>query len=359
MAVHGDLVGIQYIRAAAALMVVFDHASGSIAEPKYFGQHPFSGFFEAGAVGVDLFFCLSGFIIVYITLSPDLSPELKPAQFLWRRFARIIPFMWVMIAVYACLRVFGRGYFPFWNYVRAFMLFPIGEMDPKQVWTLKHELLFYVIFALSFLRGQKWIFHLWALSPFAALLLLPAFVPVSGFFLQLSAFFFNGINLLFGLGVIVGIFYVRHKNRWPTLRAANQALIAGLIAVFAAASILSFGRWGITSVHDMGGLLRAVIIGALSCSCLAIACCVRPSKRFLGKLGQTLGDSSYAIYLVHPIFISALVGLAATHFRHMPLPMIMGTVILVSVIGGVLVSRYIEDPIVAVSKRIIFREKSG
>ncbi len=72
-----ELAGIQYIRAAAALMVVLDHTSAMMAEPKYFGHHPFGRLLESGAVGVDLFFCLSGFIIVFIALDAAWAPTMK------------------------------------------------------------------------------------------------------------------------------------------------------------------------------------------------------------------------------------------------------------------------------------------
>jgi peptidoglycan/LPS O-acetylase OafA/YrhL len=59
-----QLVGIQYLRAAAVLFVVLDHTTGMAMLPKYFGEHfnIFDGWFQSGASGVDLFFVISGFI---------------------------------------------------------------------------------------------------------------------------------------------------------------------------------------------------------------------------------------------------------------------------------------------------------
>jgi exopolysaccharide production protein ExoZ len=162
------LTGIQYVRAAAALVVILDHASEKMAQPKYFGRAPLGGVFEAGSVGVDVFFCLSGFIIVYIALDRAGAAKMPAWTFVKRRFARIVPFMWLVVIAYAALRLGARGAFPVWNYVRALSLFPIGEVDPSVVWTLRHEWLFYLVFGLSFLSGRRWLFGLWLLAPFPA-----------------------------------------------------------------------------------------------------------------------------------------------------------------------------------------------
>ena len=104
-----ELVGIQYVRGLAALAVVLDHISQRMPEPKYFGYRPFRGLLETGAVGVDLFFTLSGFIIVYIALDAGWTPTMGAWVFVKRRFARIMPFLWAAILGDALLRISGRG----------------------------------------------------------------------------------------------------------------------------------------------------------------------------------------------------------------------------------------------------------
>jgi peptidoglycan/LPS O-acetylase OafA/YrhL len=344
--VHGELEGIQYVRGAAAVMVVIDHVSSMMSETKYFGRHPFAGVLEAGAVGVDLFFCLSGFIIVYIAMSHSLMPKLPPWDFFKRRFARIIPFMWVMIIAYAALRVSARGHFPYLAYLRGLTLFPVGHIEPAQVWTLRHEWLFYIVFAISFLSGRRWLFVLWALSPLAVMVILPPVGPDAGFGLELANFVFNNVDLLFGLGVIAGIFYVTRKGTWPQKSWAAPGLAAGIAVVFFAALILSYNR---------ADLPQVLIIGVLSSICLVIACTVLPSKGPLAWLGKTLGDASYCIYLSHPMFISALLGLFAGHFHRAPDAVVMGTTVVISIIAGVIVNKLVEDPVVAWSKAVFLQ----
>ena len=63
---HHRLLGIQAGRGFAALLVVFYHATKMISLPQYAGHEPLHGFFQFGHAGVDFFFVLSGFIIMYV-----------------------------------------------------------------------------------------------------------------------------------------------------------------------------------------------------------------------------------------------------------------------------------------------------
>ena len=80
------ILSIQYLRAAAALMVVFFHADGMAQE--YFN---FTGL-SFGAAGVDIFFVISGFIM-WITTA---SERITPASFAVNRIIRIVPLYWAM-----------------------------------------------------------------------------------------------------------------------------------------------------------------------------------------------------------------------------------------------------------------------
>ncbi len=169
-----EILGIQYVRGIAAVAVVLDHSAGMGAFEKYFGAIVFNDFLKFGAHGVDVFFVLSGFIIAYVALHPNLLPRLTFLDFYKRRAVRILPLMWLAIGSYAALRMLGGITADWVDYLRAATLFPIGQVAPLNIWTLRHETLFYLLFGVSWLayrRARHGIFF-W----FAAPLLAPMFV---------------------------------------------------------------------------------------------------------------------------------------------------------------------------------------
>jgi len=325
------LFGIQYIRAFAAIAVVFVHIGGMMGEQKYYGRQPFDGVLNAGSVGVDLFFCLSGFIIVYIALDSHLQPRLRPADFFKRRFQRIIPFMWVIVLAYASLRFLGRHHhFPFWGYVRAITLFPVGPVEPSPVWTLRHEFLFYGVFALTYLTGRRWLFWVWVASPLI-------FFWAAGY--SLPAFLFRDVDLLFGAGVLTGMLYVTRFHA-ITHRPALLAGLLGLIIILA----------GVIH-YDRNSIPQLALIGVVSCVAVLVATGITGPRSGLGRLGMVLGDASYAIYLSHEMFISAILGIMAHRFPHAPAWTVFAACAAVAIPAGVAIHFWVEKPIIRLCKR--------
>ena len=340
-----ELIGIQYVRGLAALMVVLNHVSAMMAEAKYFGRHPFGGVLETGGVGVDLFFTLSGFIIVYIAVDASWAPTMGAWVFFKRRFARIVPFLWVAILGDAALRALGRGYVPWLDYLRAFTFWPFGEVEPGQVWTLRHEFLFYSVFALTFLSGRRWLLAAWALSPLALAAFQRLFGPYIGLGPDVAFFLFNPIDLLFGLGVAFGLYYVRRRAAWPQAPWAAPATVAGAVAVFSLALALNYQRdipW------------QVIVLGLVCCATLAAACATRPPTGFIGDLGRRLGDASYCIYLTHTAFISAALGLASRHATGLPDAVVIAATFVIAAAGGLVLHYLAERPIVGWSQRLVF-----
>jgi exopolysaccharide production protein ExoZ len=93
------ILSIQYLRASAALMVVFHHARDQFADLLAPLQT------SAGQAGVDLFFVSSGFVMVFVMSTRDGSPR----QFLESRATRIVPISWFYtLARFALLCVAPR-----------------------------------------------------------------------------------------------------------------------------------------------------------------------------------------------------------------------------------------------------------
>jgi exopolysaccharide production protein ExoZ len=100
---------IQVLRALAALMVALGHLQHealTLAAAKTNGFSPV--FLGLSGVGVDLFFVISGFVMVFGSRKLFGEPG-AAATFMARRVARIVPLYWLMTSLfvmrYCCRRV--------------------------------------------------------------------------------------------------------------------------------------------------------------------------------------------------------------------------------------------------------------
>lgn len=334
-----DLAGIQYIRGFAAAIVVLFHTSAMGAESKYFGYTPFGGRLVFGGTGVDLFFVLSGFIIAFIALGPDLKPKIAARPFLERRAIRILPFLWFAVLAYAGLKLVGRGAFDLLPYARAFMpLWPVGELAPNVVWTLRHELWFYALFAAVVLLGRLpwWTLALWFISPLA----LSGFAPAG----DLTAFVFSPVDLLFGFGMAVGSMFLVWRPKLPRISAL---WLAAALAGFAAVAIaLDY------QTRDIPHVLALAPIAAL---CIAVGALSRPASGWVGRLAHFLGDASYSVYLTHSMFISAVLGVISHRMNGAPPALWIGAITFGAIVWGCALHWLVEKRLLSLGRRLLAR----
>ena len=119
--------------------------------------------FIAGAGGVDIFFAISGFVMV-ITGASLLGKKGDWKSFLQRRFLRIVPFYWLMTVVtIGTLLGAGHALVSPWHTISSFLFIPAwnDHHEPFPVlkwgWTLPFEMLFYMLFAAALaLRLRPW-----------------------------------------------------------------------------------------------------------------------------------------------------------------------------------------------------------
>ncbi len=168
------LQSIQLLRALAALLVVFFHLRmqelaaintlGSIEKPLL------NGVVTNGYAGVDLFFVISGFIMVYVT--QNLKPgAATAADFLFARLTRVYPVWWVFAALALILLMTTQLALPGGNgwdriargtsvgpfLLKSFLLIPQDVYPILSIgWTLIHEVYFYIVFALILLLPRSW-----------------------------------------------------------------------------------------------------------------------------------------------------------------------------------------------------------
>lgn len=169
------LQSIQILRGIAALLVVFYHIRAqemrSILDNTSSEMPWLSGIVTNGYAGVDLFFVISGFIMVVVTNGD--KPGLRTAaDFLFARLTRVYPIWWFFAGIMAIYLVgfhglsgMGEGWQSFARsepvvpyIIKSFLLLPQAEDPILGVgWTLVHEVYFYLVFTLILLLRRSWL----------------------------------------------------------------------------------------------------------------------------------------------------------------------------------------------------------
>lgn len=270
------LTNIQVLRGFAVLNVVFYHI---ISNAEIYG-HPsiFFNFLKGwGANGVDLFFVISGFLMIYI----QHLKHKTPFDFFSDRVIRIVPTYWLFCALIAVLLLTVPALFKemlfsaSWFFSSLFFMSSIFEQRDPIVfvgWTIEYEMLFYLLFAISIFAKTL------SKSLVATILLILVFILIFGA---------PSIMLEFVFGMLVGWVYV---NKATPANIALASLLLGVSALLL--SIL---------IKDSGAS-RVVMYGIPSA--LIVFGCVNVGQiksNFLTKIG----DASYSIYLIQIFTIPA------------------------------------------------------
>src|SRR3954453_23077189 len=144
-------------------MLPAQHDAAPLAERAGHAFTPVTAF--PWAAGVDVFFVISGFIMVHASARLFGAPD-GGRIFLARRVARIVPIYWAVTTLYLAIALAGPEFlnreFLDWPYVVASYLFvpvtrPDGLVQPLYGlgWTLNYELFFYASFAVALAVGPS------------------------------------------------------------------------------------------------------------------------------------------------------------------------------------------------------------
>jgi len=143
------LINVQMLRFVAAMLVVFYHTAARIPESSALPYQLFGLVETFGFAGVDIFFVISGYIMVYTTRGRA-GPN-QGQQFMRRRFARIYSGYWPFF--FAAWLLFGfirPEHLAESHLLKSFLLWPqsLNLVLLQLSWTLSFEMYFYLLFAL-------------------------------------------------------------------------------------------------------------------------------------------------------------------------------------------------------------------
>ena len=326
-----EIYGIQCLRALAATMVVFHHT----LEESNGSAHPFSpGWLTTGgAAGVDIFFLISGFIMIHTSFGADGAPP-GPGPFLLRRAARIYPAYWVCCLGMVAISMLGYLHaHPLHAYgvFASLVLLPTHSPLLYVSWTLVYEAYFYLVFALALVSRDSTRTAAIATGIIAAVLFLIRY----GLGMPASAFLANPIQMEFCAGMWLAVLYRRNGfslGSWLTIPALALLYAAPLFSAHPNTNgLIDWPRvffWGIPGALLLLASLRVGTGGALS------------------RFGVRLGDASYGLYLTHPFLTLAYAAaLKRTGLHHLPQPMIVAAVVAASIAVALAFRSRIEKPL--------------
>lgn len=294
---HKKLNLLQVYRGIAAVLVVMFHLNEMSAER--LNQVTFFNLFQAGWSGVDYFFVLSGFIMVYVHRSAiGKKDQLK--SFLVKRGVRIYPIYWIITLTVLCFFLVIPGFannkdLSLGQLIVSLLLIPQKDKPILDVgWTLTYEIYFYILFSIAIWLKPKHsapILSAWLLVTILNSCKLINF-PKSFFLLNQV---FGNMNLEFVLGCLAAYIVIKYNNkiskyRWILFGIANVGYV--ILGMFVA-----WGNTDLERVTTFAVLAALLIIAATSID-------LKDSPKIPAFL-IFLGDASYSIFLTHGPLISA------------------------------------------------------
>lgn len=334
---------VQILRGVAALMVAYLHlyaVSGYEAElwPSFWPADV-----EVLARGVDIFFVISGFIMLVT------SRSMAPGDFILRRLVRIAPLYWfftLLIVVAATTKpdLFRTTVVTLGGAIKSLAFIPyVNEGRPDEIspllppgWTLNYEMMFYAVFTGALFAPLR---YRVALCAGIFSILVASRITAADEQSAVVRFYSDPILFEFVGGMIVGHLYLSSLKLSKATCWSMIAIGFGLILT------------AVLDVHPGDVTWRPIAYGLPSCLIVLGGVCLDKGGTGQGtwRVPALLGDASYSIYLSHMFVLGAersawkVLGLAqqtAWHAAGFALVGMAGVCV-----GGVLCYWYIEKPL--------------
>lgn len=343
------LLAIQGLRALAAAMVVQAHALENFAR-KALGGSGSGGF---GELGVQLFFCISGFIIY--KSAHDLPTGARTAWlFTKKRIIRIAPIYWLVTLLYV-LKGAAAGHPPSnFEVLKSLFFIPytdgIGLVRPilGVGWSLNYEMFFYMLVALT--------------------LLLPRQVRLTTIFACLSMFIMAGY-VVFGESAppsTTSVFLL--GNKWLLFFMLGLA-----VARLTSLKKMPMLSWGVAfgcscALLGLHMLLISTVIhheyvelpaSMFFCGAAVLASAMGVSENDPDTLAaRTLvksGDCSYSTYLIHGTILGISARVAGSLTEHDWSFVFSLLMVVVCTLAGRVMHRFLEEPITQLLNRLLIK----
>lgn len=280
----GRLASIQFLRGLAALSVTLAHAL------------PYCGLeFRLGTAGVDLFFVISGFVMVYAS-EKYFGQRHGAREFMMRRLVRIVPIYWAATSIALFLMIFwGRDASGFLmtpgSIAASYLFIPFaranGYVYPIHSvgWTLYYEMFFYACFSAAVFFPRR------IGVPVLAAVLVALVVLNQMIALPMPLGYWLDPTLLeFVAGMMIGLALRDGVRISPRIAAA--VVVGGM------ALLVVLGGWLRVTPVVAFGLPATIMVAACALGFGSLAC-----RSLTCSVAVFLGEASYALYLLHPFAV--------------------------------------------------------
>ncbi len=340
---------LQIGRGLAALAVCAFHLSIGIGDTRYLGERVFDQYTWRGDLGVDFFFVLSGFIIMFAH-NLDIDQPQKWKTYIAKRFIRVFPIYWLYTLIFTLLVLAGFGTAAkipntLIEWISTFSLIRLEKFTtPLQpAWTLFHEIGFYIVFS-ALIFSRKWgiaIFILW--------------MSIIVYFFHYAAFdqktpfstYFSAYNLDFLIGI--GAYYLWRRGK------SIEGYIWLALGVICLITTLIYESKGFH--HSTFPLLYGLAFGGILSGVTVLE---TKYDNINIPLATLIGNASYTIYLTHESVMGVVMKILIklNKFLHLSPEILYFLILILTIIGGCILYKWIEVPIINFLRtRLLKREK--
>ena len=305
---------------------------------------------ENGRYGVDLFFCISGFLICALFLNERQNTgRIRLKRFYGRRVARLFPLYYATLALY-CVLIFGVGLFSpenqqiFKDKLPSYIFYycnilTIGAVGPFFfAWSLAVEEQFYSVFG--------------ALMRFVTT---PVILTILCFSILMKVWYYNGFLTGFELSqqweyivfsyrepILLGVLLAYFVNTPRGLQFFQRYLCHPPVVIFL--TVVWFLFLYIHPLHHRSTwdaqlfyLLTTLLIGSAALS--------QPAPFISNQALSHFGKISYGVYLFHMLFINTLFKLTDNPI------IVLATTVLLCFVVNTFIYKYFEAPLMKLGNR--------
>lgn len=318
------LNGLQMLRVVAAYLIVVYHCFENLhaENPDQFAR------FVMAPLGVDLFFVISGFVMVYITQHGE-----TPLGFLTKRVVRIVPLYWLTtIGVIVALQFYPWSFhyadLSLDSILASFFFIPHADLSGRAYpllllgWTLNMEMLFYVLFAGAIFVSKRWRVPL-------VVVFITVFVLTARQLDGVIAGFYGSLMIIeFVIGCAIAMAFQNEK-----VQSALKRLPMWPFMLF---GVSLFGFSINADLNNDARLLYNGIPAAIIVAAVAAQDLFR--KPIANNPLVSVGDSSYSAYLLHEFLVVGVAVLVPLRFGYTISSGI--TMVILVVVGTVIISHF-------------------